>query len=58
MSKELNENPETVSHKPSMNLRFVRKEGRLILQQMYIPEDWDTDPEIGIVWRDVQIHED
>ena len=48
-----------VSHRPSMNLRFVKRlvEGRelRILQQMFYPNDWNTHDE---AWRDVPVHEE
>lgn len=44
----------TPSHKPSMNLRFVMRDGKRILQQMFLPNDWSTHDE---EWRDVPLAE-
>lgn len=48
-------NNKTVSHKPSMNLRFVLRDGKRILQQQFYPEDWDTHND---VWRDIELREE
>jgi hypothetical protein len=51
----------TVSHKPSMSLRFVERRVALdrdtaktvrVLQQMFLPHNWDTHSE---EWRDVPL---
>ena len=47
-----------VTHKPSMNLRFVlrvlpgHEQPSRILQQMFVPHDWNTHDE---EWRDVPL---
>ena len=54
----------TVSHKPTMNLRFVERRVPVdrdiaktvrILQQMFVPLDWATHDE---EWRDVPLADD
>ena len=40
------------SHKPSINLRFVLRDGKRILQQMYYPNDWMKHAE---EWRDIKL---
>ncbi len=45
----------TVSHKASMNLRFVLRDGKRILQQQFYPNNWDTHKE---VWRDVELRDE
>lgn len=47
--------PCAATHKPSMNLRFVLRDGKRILQQMYYPVDWNTHEE---VWRDVMLYDE
>jgi len=37
-----------------MNLRFVMRDGKRILQQMFLPNDWSTHDE---EWRDVPLAE-
>ena len=48
-------NAVTASHKPTMNLRFVLRDGKRILQQMFVPEDWNRFKEY---WRDIELREE
>ena len=43
------------SHNPSMNLRFTMRDGQRVLQQQFLPNNWNTHKEI---WRDVVLHEE
>lgn len=42
------------THHPTVNLRFVMREGKRILQQLHCPYDWDKHKE---EWRDVPLDE-
>lgn len=57
MNVEINEvsGPMGATHSPSMNLRFVKRDERFILQQMFVPKNWNTHDE---EWLDIPLHEE
>lgn len=58
MNQETNQEPVTAmsaTHKPTVALRFILRDGKRILQQQYVPvSDWDS---YDIEWRDVRLEE-
>lgn len=52
---QFEQGPMAATHKASANIRFVLRDGKRILQQMFYPVDWNTHEE---KWRDVELFDE